>query len=951
MKHALLLLALTLSDQQGHVRFGEASVPGVSVQATQGEKILRVVTDAAGRYALPDVEGTWTIQVEMPGFETLKGDVTVSKDATPTEWNLTLKPLSEINGDAPRGFSKDSVSLLPALQISTPEPETARGVLINGSVSNGAATSLGLQRGFGNNRLGARFPYRGGVTISANNALFDARSFSLTGQNTPRPDYSRFSSSIVFQGPLQIPHLFRKGQFALTYNRTQNRNASVQTTLMPTAAERIGDFSASARMPIDPLTGLPFATGVIPQDRISPQASALVGLYPLPNFTSSRYNYQVPVVGVTHGDYLQVSVSGFRFGQDTLTGGMTLSSSRSDNPDLFRFTDTSHAKSVSTTLGWNHRFSPRVVANIRYAFSRNVSENLPYFGNRVDVSGDAGITGNDRDPRDWGPPALTFASGIARLSSGSSTFNRTQSNSISYASTWVHGRHAFGYGGDHQWQQYNLLSQANARGNFTFTGAATGNDFADFLLGIPTASSLAFGNADKYFRQSTSNAYLTDDFHTLSTVTVNAGVRWEFESPITEKYGRLVNLDIAPDFSSATPVIAGSNRNSMIRPHRSLFQPRVGLAWRPWTNRSTVVRAGYGVYQDTDVYRAIADQMAQQSPLSKSLSVSNTPSTPLTLADGFSGSPLVTATTFAVDPNFRPGTAQNWTLSISQNLPSLMQITVTYLGIKGTHVPQRFLPNTFPSGSASSCGSCPAGFTYLTSNGNTNRHSGTIELRRRQRSGFEFGGMYTFAKAIDDAGLGSSSAIAQNWLNFHAERGLSSFDQRHQFTAQGQFTSGMFVKSDFFENGWKGRLLKNWTIASQFAIGSGLPLTPVFLAPVTGTGVTGTLRPNRTGAPIYLKNDGAFLNPEAFAVPAPDEWGNAARNSITGPRQFSLNASVARGFRLTERVSMDLRITATNVSNHVTFAAWNTTIHSAQFGLPTRANAMRTIQPSAVVRW
>jgi hypothetical protein len=211
--------------------------------------------------------------------------------------------------------------------------------------------------------------------------------------------------------------------------------------------------------------------------------------------------------------------------------------------------------------------------------------------------------------------------------------------------------------------------------------------------------------------------------------------------------------------------------------------------------------------------------------------------------------------------------------------------------------------------------------------------------------------MYTYAKAIDDAGLGGGNSIAQDWRDFRAERGLSSFDQRHQFTAQGQFTSGMFVSSNFFENGWKGRLLKNWTIASQFTIGSGTPLTPVILAPVQGTGVTGTLRPNLTGEPIYLKGNGAFLNPAAFAAPSLGEWGNAARNSITGPRQLSLNASLARGFRLTERMTMDLRISATNVLNHVTYSAWNTTLNSAQFGLPTRANNMRTIQPSAVVRW
>src|SRR5207247_946303 len=142
------------------------------------------------------------------------------------------------------------------------------------------------------------------------------------------------------------------------------------------------------------------------------------------------------------------------------------------------------------------------------------------------------------------------------------------------------------------------------------------------------------------------------------------------------------------------------------------------------------------------VYRAIADQMAQQSPLSKSLSVQNTPSNPLSLADGFRGSSSVTATTFAIDPQFRVGNAQNWNLAIQYDLPSAMQLTGTYLGIKGTHIAQRLLPNTFPAGALNPCAGCPTGFVYLTSNGNSSRHSGTIEVRRRQRNGFEASARY-----------------------------------------------------------------------------------------------------------------------------------------------------------------------------------------------------------------
>jgi len=320
------------------------------------------------------------------------------------------------------------------------------------------------------------------------------------------------------------------------------------------------------------------------------------------------------------------------------------------------------------------------------------------------------------------------------------------------------------------------------------------------------------------------------------------------------------------------------------------------------------------------------------------------------LADGFKDSPTITAATFAVDPGYRVGTAQNWNLSIQQDLPASLQFTLSYLGVKGTHVPQRILPNTYPSGAGIVCTGCPTGFVYLMSGGSSNRHAGTVELRRRQRNGFQASVQYTYAKAIDDAGLGGSS-IAQNWLDRRAERALSNFDQRHVVTVQGQYTLGTFTRVSGLWSGWTGKLLREWTLSSSLSAGSGRPLTPVIVAPVRGTGITGPLRPDATGSPLYVEQNGGFLNAAAFAAPATGQWGNAGRNLITGPSQFSLNASVVRTLRIGERTNMDLRVDATNVLNHVTFPDWNTTVGSSQFGLPTRPNAMRTLQPSVRVRF
>jgi hypothetical protein len=382
-----------------------------------------------------------------------------------------------------------------------------------------------------------------------------------------------------------------------------------------------------------------------------------------------------------------------------------------------------------------------------------------------------------------------------------------------------------------------------------------------------------------------------------------------------------------------------------VQPDRSGFQPRIGLAWRPLADSSIVVRAGYGVYRDRAVYRSIAEDMAQQSPFSKNVSVDNGPLTPLTLASGFAVSPTGAPNTFAIDPEFQVGHTQNWQLSIQRDMPSGLQVTATYVGVKGTDLPRRRLPNTVPSGTTDTCAECPAGYVYLTSNGSSSQHAGTIALRRRQRNGLAFNVQYTWSKAIDDAGIGGFH-IAQDWKHLGRERALSDFDRRHQMLIQTFYTTGMLGRLERTWHGWIGTLLREWTLTTEWKLASGTPMTPIMIAPLERTGVTGHLRPDRTNASLYTGSEDVRLNPEAFSPPAPGEWGNAGRNSITGPGQFSLDASVGRTFRASDSLVIDLRVDVTNVLNHVTFPDWDTVVDSTQFGLPTHASPMRMIRPT-----
>jgi carboxypeptidase family protein len=1011
---ALLLTALLLSasEYHGQVKFSGLPVPGATVTAAQGDKTLSVISDSQGNYSFPDLaDGNWTVQVEMPGFAPLKQDVAVAHEIAAGEWNLKMLALNEMqavaapktapapaaapspavasakpgakgksrNGKTPpaptnttSAFQRTDVNASnsnasPASapggdatksgnsDLSNQSPQelsqrAADGFLINGTANNGASSPFAQAQAFGNNRRGTRSQYNGNIGLIFDNSAFDARNFSITGQDTPKLPYNHLQGVFAFGGPFKIPRILRDGgQFFVNYQWTRNRNATLATGLVPTQAERSGIVPGLGTL------------------AIVPQAQALLNLYPLPNFSGgTHYNYQAALLGNTHVDSLQ-SRYNKTFGRKNFFSALfALQSNRSDNPNLFGFLDTSRYFAINTNANFRHNFTPRFFSNFGLQFNRYLGQVTPFFTNRENVSGNAGIEGNNQAPLNWGPPTLNFASGIASLTDGFASHFRPQTTVASVDNFWARSRHNINFGGDFRRQHFDLLTQQDPRGTLTFTGAATGSDLGDFFSGIPDTSSIAFGNADKYLRASTIEGYINDDWRVSPGFTLNAGVRWEYWSPITEKYGRLVNLDVAPGFTAETPVCATPHDGcvtasqvgfpaSLMNPDKRGVQPRVALSWRPLAASSLVVRAGYGVYYNTSVYYPIATQLVQQPPFSKSLNVANSPADPLTLANGFGLSPTITPNTVAVDPNFRPGYSQNWQVSVQRDLPAALVMTVMYLGSKGTHQVQDFLPNTYPIGVTSPCPTCPVGFQYITSNGNSTREAGQLQLRRRLQSGFTATLQYTYAKAIDDAALGGRNQgtplIAQNWLDLSAERGLSNFDQRHNLTAQIQYTTGMGLHGGTLVNGWKGALFKEWTVTSAITAGTGLPLNPVYLVPVPGTGVTGPLRPEYTGAPLYQAPAGLSLNPAAYIPPPPGQFGNAGRDSITGPAQFNLNASLGRVFQLSDRFGLDFRLDATNALNHVTFPSWTTVINSAQFGLPATANAMRSVQTTIRLRF
>jgi trimeric autotransporter adhesin len=966
---------LLAADYFGQVTFNGLPVPGATATATQADKKASATSDGEGIYHLAGLaDGLWTLTIELFGFDTITREIAVpTKDDPPPDAlrvrsydELTralpaarvFEPLDSARGRPGDGEDDESVNLVALTGLAG--MGAADGLLINGSLNNGASTRFSLPRGIGNNRPRPRGVYTYAAGFQMGSSAWDARPFSLLGSQAAKPSYADTQELFTFQGPIRVRGLRNVVNLFLTYQGSSGTNVNTQSTRMPTALERAGDFSQTldARgqpvRPIDPATGLPFEGSAIPAGRISPQAAALLAYYPAADTAADgHFNFEAPVVSATRQDSVQ-SRAGYTIkGENRIDAGVSYQRGSGRSTSLFGFEDSRESSGLTANGTLTLRPKRNMTLSLRYQYSRNSNESLPYFANRVNVSGDAGINGNDQDPRNWGPPGLSFASDLAGLNSGtySSTTTRTQLWGADFSR--FRGNHNVGVGFEARAIRTDVIGQQDPRGTFGFTGAATGLDFADFLLGLPQTSTIGFGNPDKAFHGASYQAYVNDEWKVWPNLTLTYGVRWEYEAPVTEAQGRLANLEAAPEFSDVSLVTASGGSDALVRADRSGLQPRVGVAWRP-TLGSLVIRAGYGIYRNTNVYQPIASLLAAQPPFATAFNVASTPLNPLTLANGFT-SAASTFNTFAIDPDFRVASAHTWQVSVQRELPAQLTMLATYLGTRGTNLMQQILPNTFPAGADNPCPACPAGFRYLTSNGRSMRHSAQIQVRRRLSAGFTAATEYTVAKSMDDAAsFGGATlnggALAQDWRNPQVEYARSSFDQRHLLTVSADYTTGSGIRGGTLLDGKAGRLLKDWTLTARLTTGSGLPVTPVYFAPVGGTGVIGSLRPDLTG----IVNDppaGSYANRDAFVAPALGQFGNALRNSITGPRTFSLDASVARTFRVNNRLSLDWRIDAANVLNRVTYAGINALITSPQFGLPNRANEMRKIRTNVRLRF
>jgi trimeric autotransporter adhesin len=635
---------------------------------------------------------------------------------------------------------------------------------------------------------------------------------------------------------------------------------------------------------------------------------------------------------------------------------------------------------LNASAGWTYG-NGRLANIFRVNYNHNHVATTNLFSNVLDVAGNAGIGGISSDPFDWGLPGISFSS-LSGLSDPTPRRELDQTYTFSDTVTWHRGVHNLRLGADYRRILQSFRSAKNAEGSFVFTGyatalggdqqanPATGSDFADFLLGLPQQSSIQSVNSgtDAFsFRANAYDFFAQDDWRVRPSLTINAGLRYEYNGPFTEANDRIANLDVAPNFAAASLVLPGGMGafnggfpNSLIRPDRDDFAPRIGIAWKPPANISpkTVVRAGYGINYNLAQYSTIIQNFAFQPPFAETATNVSVAPGDLTLANGFPPiNPNVITNNFAVDPNYRLGYVQVWNLNIQREVSQGVVINIGYNGAKGTNLDlDRALniPGLQP-------------FIFESSEGNSILHAGTFSVRKRLAKGIGLGATYVFSKSIDDASSigGNSVVVAQNPFDISADRGLSTFDQRHKFTGNWIYQLPLGENHRYAATGAAAHILGNWQWSGDFTVASGLPFTPHVLGNTLDIdrGVSGSLRANIVaGQSIAIPNQSAseWFNVNAFCVPqttasvvsgttptcvnpADSPFGDVGRNIIEGPGQFTVDMSISKTFPIKEFRALEFRMTASNVFNTVNYTSIGTVVNSPSFGEITSAGNTRRV--------
>ncbi len=849
------------------------------------------------------------------------------------------------------------------------------------------------------------------------NSAFDARNFFYippVGSSLTKEPLRRNQYGFTFGGPL----IKNKTFFFTDWERTGLLQGVDFSNVVPSPAQRTGDFSSllqgsKPQKITDPLSGAPYPNNIIPPSLISTPAKYFLPYLPLPNTVVGTTNYSALT-----NNLLQTLMRGdIRMDQvisasTQLSGRYSINNSVESDPNPFLTLGTFplFSRGQSATLSLTHIFSPRWVNDARVSYYRSYFLFGPTLGG-TNFNQAAGVQGFNDTTSIYSFPEITLT-GYATFN-GSPFDQRPKSNrhkNWQYADnmTFSSGRHTVKFGAEIMHETAAYVNGSSSVGIFNFVGTYSGNAFADFLLGYPDSVTRDYFKQLNGYYGNFPSAYAQDSFRLTPNITINAGIRFEYNGFYNGIRGQKSAFNLATGKpiipSSIDPQVQSLTSSLMtifadrinytkdvglpvgIQSGQVDFAPRFGIAWRPKGSDKTVVRTGYGIFYLFPDGGNINNFVATVPFIAATTIFNDRP--PLkptrTWSDFFLGQPNVApnpnpgqpcsfgyAALSCATPNVDSGSQtlqatyiQEWNVSVQRQITHSMSIDVAYVGSKSTHLQtQPSINDPLPGpGAIQARRPYPQWGTivYGTFDGYGTYDALQSKLESRNWHGLTTLVTYVYSKCID-----KGAGVTQYYQAVN--KAVCDYNLTNTFSASFDYQLPVGHGQRFLSHtpGVVNQVLGGWEVAGILTLRSGLPFTPTINGDVANTGVS-SQRPQVVGTPQIVGSPSCWFyisaNPScvaldpsgtnAFAAPATYTYGNGGRNILKADPLKQLDFTAMKNFRIDDKRSLEFRAEIFNLTNHPVFAAPSTAINSSSGAqVSSTLNAARIVQLALKLRF
>ncbi len=895
----------------------------------------------------------------------------------------------------------------------SPSPEAMEEVkVLTGSYSaeygfNSGAQLIMVMRSGSNELHGSAYEFLRNDKLDAEN--YFQNYFTPPGvARLPKPALRQNQFGGVISGPIIIPKIYNgknKTFFMFNYEGRRTSNPGISgTALVPSNRMRSGDFSEllgirnSAGNPapvtiVDPLTGTPFPGNIIPANRITATGKSLTSYWETPQTVLDN-----PLVGFNYrgvGSRKIDDTQYFTKIDHNISDRDKVMFRYATNLPEYLITPAASPQFTYRVLGrnnniatqWVHIFTPSVINEFRYGYSTSRDDS---FNPRANTSFDLSAIGLDAfrvitdgnrklTPREAGLPNINVTSfqGLSEQDGGNG-FDDNRLHQFSNNTSINFGAHAFKFGGE--LRQISLFRGAanTPRGSFDFGDASTNNAYAALLLGVPTATNSPEGLPLTDVRQKRMGFYFNDDWKASKRLTLNLGLRYEYNTAATDVRGLWRSAEWTKGLGQPPEFVPGKGRTlyDFYKPEKTLFMPRIGIAYR--IDEKMVARVAYGIFYNVHQLNNYTI-LNLNPPLSGSSNYNNSfaggaltnpNSAYFSFANPFG--PLNPASPVAANvlntDNFQPQVHQ-WSLDLQRRLFGGMVLNVGYVGSKTLHLDQTVERNTpdpaFNTATSSIQSRRPYQFIndsgvlrpltrlrFFDSGGNAWYQGLQLSLQRRFANGLSFTVAHTFSKSLmegygrnENDGLNSNTY--QNPQNRAAEKGRAGFDVTHNFVANFVYE---LPTPQMFRKGIANAVFGGWQTNGIVTLRTGFPFA-VTQGGITNTAGNAPVRPDRIAdGSVANPTVNQWFNPNAFrltscinaALPETCHYGNSGTGILEGPGFKNVDFSLFKNFRITEKVKLQFRTEMFNIFNTPQFARPVT-------GLQTATNLLPTGTPGNVV--